>query len=386
MSQPRKKPIPNSSKLLLLDDVVFDILTRVPVKSLIRFRCVSKSLNSTITSPSFITTHLNKIKSLPINNDDHNGFLVYSKLTELCTVVYNSDRILTEISKFKIPFSSRGSHVIGFCNGLFCIDNHILYLWNPSVKKYKILVPPRLNHPIGSITFGLAYHSQNNDFKILRLACYKRFRGETEPAAEVDIYALSNDSWRKVVISVESKADIGAIALIYKSPCLFFNGALYSIACTMDRSFILCFDVNDERFHEIMLPRNCFDEVGRYLEYLVVFKGSLALIVFSKDILNDLTSMCHIWVMRDYGVVESWTKKSVPVKFAPNGDYSCARPCTDNGELLFRNRARLISFEPETLNENFLAIEDFNWLGYTANSINSLVLFDGVNVPSEHRD
>ncbi|KAL6141252.1 hypothetical protein ACLB2K_059542 [Fragaria x ananassa] len=42
------------------NDVLIDILVRVPVKSLLRFRCVSRIWNSLISSPAFIITHLNQ--------------------------------------------------------------------------------------------------------------------------------------------------------------------------------------------------------------------------------------------------------------------------------------------------------------------------------------
>ena len=88
----------------ILDHVVFDILTRFPVKSLIRFRCVSKSYNYTITSPIFITKHLNLNKS----NNNHNAYLLYPLLPisdrEFCAVVCNNNRTLTEISRFQTPF------------------------------------------------------------------------------------------------------------------------------------------------------------------------------------------------------------------------------------------------------------------------------------------
>ena len=40
-------------------------------------------------------------------------------------------------------------------------------------------------------------------------------------------------------------------------------------------------------------------------------KGSLALILFGKDIDAITHFICNIWVMREYGVVDSWTKKCV---------------------------------------------------------------------------
>ena len=70
--------------------------------------------------------------------------------------------------------------------------SHIIYLWNPSIRKFEKL----LATPHGTSVVGLAYNSQNNDFKILRL------RSFFEGPAEAEIYSLSTDSWRRIVIPV----------------------------------------------------------------------------------------------------------------------------------------------------------------------------------------
>ncbi|XP_050260463.1 putative F-box protein At3g47150 [Quercus robur] len=92
------------------NDVVEDILGQLPVKSLTRFRCVSKSCDSIITDPTFIAKHfnlnLNQSESL-ISTNAHSGYLLYTTKDEnsspsskhLCTVVCNNDRTLTQISR-----------------------------------------------------------------------------------------------------------------------------------------------------------------------------------------------------------------------------------------------------------------------------------------------
>ena len=87
-------------------------------------------------------------------------------------------------------------------------------------------------------------------------------------------------------------------------PCIFLNGALHTEAITCRHRFILSFDVNDESFREIMLPPNHLDGVLVNLDQLAMFKGSLAVIVFVH---GHRGIFCHIWVMEEYGVAESWT-------------------------------------------------------------------------------
>ena len=345
----------------LPDDVVFDILARLPVKSLVRFRCVSKSWNSIITSPDFITTHMNLPKSL----SNEKGYLLYVPKSEdrfnlyaqnLCIDVCSSDRTLTHISTFQVPFSA---HMVGFCNGMFCLRNHrcnVLYLWNPSIRKFKMISTPHLTHPSVPVAIGLAYHSQNNDFKILGIVCA---RGYNAPPAEAEVYTLSTDSWKRVVIS------LGSIDYIGPPPSLFFNGALHFIAWSGRRQFILSFDVNDERFREIMLPQIYDDTV---LNSLAVFKGSLALFVCCRS------DICYIWVMREYGVVESWTKISVPLDSVKN-----FFGCTDSGEHLVDIKDRgLVSYDPVSRNENNLGIQSPAWFSYTADLMENLVLLNQV--------
>ena len=374
MSQPRNKSKGYTSKRLPYD-VVYEILTLLPVKSLIRFRCVFKSWNCIITDPIFITTHLNRAKSLSNNN---NGYLLYTPKTdeeELCTVVYNSDHTLTEISSFVIPFSD--VCIAGFCNGIFCLNpyyNEEIILWNPSIRKFKMLTAgTTFTTPCTSVTVGLAYHSQNNDFKILKFVCFQQFHGENVPQAEAEVFTLSTDSWRKVVLPVEPITGSG-------SNCVFFNGALHIMVDSGENRFILSFDVNDETFRKIMLPQDDLVGFCPLFERIAVFKGLLALFSFGED-LDDITVVCNVWVMREYGVVESWTKKCVPVDLVQN-----FYGCTDNGELLIENETGFVSFDPESLYENILAIEVPQWVRYTTNSIESLVLLDGQNVSLEYED
>ena len=375
-SPPRRKPKQLSSEHLPYD-VVFDILTQLPVKSLIKFRCVSKSWNSMITKPDFIKTHFDIAKSLSHNNKNNNkGYILYMPENEeflihlrkeLCTVVCNSNSTFTEISMVQIPITH--IRILGFSKGMFCLHNFytgVLYLWNPSIRKFKMLPHPQLTHH--RLVLGFAYHSQNSDYKILRTAIFYNKRVEAE------VYTLSTDSWRKV----QFEFNIGSIVEIDESYCFYFNGALHSIVSSQDYKFILSFDLNDERFREIMLPPNYLDGARRHSQSLAVFKGSLALIVLGENLVGD-RDICDIWVMREYGVVESWTKQSVLVDGFEKYGFEKFFCCTDSGELLIHTFQRgFVSYDPENLNWNKLLILRPPWLSYTADLMESLVLLDQV--------
>ena len=168
------------------------------------------------------------------------------------------------------------------------------------------------------------------------------------------------------------------------TPCLFFNGGLHSIAYTPDHKFILSFDVNDESFCEIMLPQNYLDGISLRSEHLVVFKGLLALIVFEQS------GICYIWLMQEYGLVESWTKRHIPIT-----GIDIFFGCTVNGEFLITKYSpygrflscdpkRIILLDPESLNEKkILGIPGNADVTYTANLMENLVLLNEVNVSSE---
>ena len=212
------------------------------------------------------------------------------------------------------------------------------------------------------------------------------------PPPMAEVYTLSTDSWRQVEIPIQSLNEPGlngCFSYRFSSTCLFFHGALHSIAESADLKFILAFDVNDEIFREIMLPQNYLDGVATcyFYEHLTVFKGSLAFFAYSRAIEegDDEYQISVLWVMREYCVVESWTKINGPMSWVKS-----FYGCTNNGELLIETPDDLlVSFDPESLNKNAFGIpntlfedrfSDSEWMDYTTNFVESLVLLDGIEV------
>ena len=142
----------------------------------------------------------------------------------------------------------------------------------------------------------------------------------------------------------------------------------------------MSFNVNDETFQKILSPDlDEFSPEFYHFDQLVVFKGSLDMIVFVESEFG-LIDRYHLWVMSEYGVVESWTKIIVQVAGVDN-----FFGCTDCGGLLFDIGAEVISYDPEILNKNklgiFIGID--TWLGCATVLLESLVLLHQVKMSSK---
>ncbi|CAL1403685.1 unnamed protein product [Linum trigynum] len=54
----KKQKTTTAAESPLPEDIMVDIVARMPVKSILRFKSVSKELGAMVTAPHFITTHL----------------------------------------------------------------------------------------------------------------------------------------------------------------------------------------------------------------------------------------------------------------------------------------------------------------------------------------
>ncbi|KAF5952728.1 hypothetical protein HYC85_010672 [Camellia sinensis] len=104
--------------LYLPMDIIVDILHCLPVKSLLRFRCVCKTFRHLISNPTFISSHL------------------LHHRTTTATIFTFKHRTTTSLSLLQSPSSSqnpsnlvhpfpnhtRDLHLIGSINGLLCLS------------------------------------------------------------------------------------------------------------------------------------------------------------------------------------------------------------------------------------------------------------------------
>ncbi|KAL3721389.1 hypothetical protein ACJRO7_033820 [Eucalyptus globulus] len=317
----------------LPNDVAVEILKRLPARSLFRFRCVCRSWRSTIDDSRFVALHWSHSAL-----DTSSRYLVCLDLGD--------DAVQSPCSLF--PNDDRYGFV-GSCNGLICVAKssgdgieRAVYLWNLFTRKHKAgrLYGPEeqqfLSMARGRVLLGFYFDA--SDYHLVRIlhfpgvrrwSFWNRKRRDRKP--RVKIYSLSTDSWRTVECEVP--------ALSYSNRAVFLNVNLHWYA--FDRKGV---------FDEMALPGEMFhtestDSLHSVLSVAVL--NDLLAVFFSGGQgagHSDLNTVCSVWVMRDYGMSESWTKLYT---FETHGVITGFDGFTWNGELLIEiNCEERVSWNP----------------------------------------
>ena len=291
----------------LPEDVIVKILGRLPIKSLIRFTCVSKRWRFIILSDSHFAKSqfqiaceqqtLNRRLLLSAAADESKFESVDSEET----VLPFGDN--STVSKLRCPFQQPGQFVrlLSSCNGLVCAllfsQNYQkpwkTYIWNPSTRFFKKLplIPSTTNYTL--LYYGFGHFSAIDEYKVV-IAKAKLIHGEEdEKETQAHIFSSKAEIWRRTESPDPLYCDI-------RHKGTLSNEALHWISEGLDRE-IVAFDIAAEKFRTMPLP----DDHGSYFRGLGVFGGCLCAFDDEKAC---TTGFIHLWVMKEYDVVDSWTK------------------------------------------------------------------------------
>lgn len=207
----------------LPDDLIIEILTRLPAKPLCKFRCVSKSWLSLLSSKQFIKTHL-KISKKSTDfashriilrcRDNLKQFSVHPLFYEPIIDAFDTD--------YPINLPRKPFGVVGSCDGLIClaVDRINLMLWNPSTRICKTLPDFDLKiNPGGYFAYGFGFDKSSDDYKVV-LGFINGSRDLTEVI--VLVYSLNSDEWKRIK-NYEGPR-------MMDDPATFVNGKLHWIA------------------------------------------------------------------------------------------------------------------------------------------------------------
>ncbi|XP_059670667.1 F-box/kelch-repeat protein At3g23880-like [Cornus florida] len=285
------------------NDVMTEILSRLPVKSLLRFRCVCNYWYTLIKTSSFITKqhHKNNTRLLVHHYDSkisRHAFGIFpdENLGSTPPVYYNLDEHRIEID----PDS-----VIGPINGIYCLydrNEHSMCLWNPAIREFRTISLPRPNLPsyISDPTnnFGFGLDPMTNNYKIIWIRQYwdDNLDGPYD-VQTVSVYNLFTNSWRLFEIPMDQSRSVKNSL----GNSTYLNGVYYWLVEDYYNHYcILSFDLTNENFHELptpsQIPKSKCGELNLYC-------NCIAIILFHP---NDIENNIEIWVMKEEGF---WTKQ-----------------------------------------------------------------------------
>ncbi|XP_043721164.1 F-box protein CPR1-like [Telopea speciosissima] len=306
----------------LPEDLIMAILSRLPVKPLLRFRCVCKPWCALITDTDFVKMHLSR--SLATNT---NLILILTGDPKFLYVDLNvckqeAAEVLDAAVELNCPFEFPiGFLILASCNGLLCMfdddgvasdyrkEVYDTFLWNPSTRTHKKLPFTPIEFPNNSCfahftAYGFGYDPTTDDYKVIRVSQFYPESGLFDDSkyivSEVKVYSLSTNSWRRVegipFLSIEHRLGI------------FTNSAFHWVAKRKTGvmgpntapNVIVSIDVKDDVYREVPLPHFVDNKFNMAVG---VLGGQLCMLC------NFSRVHVELWVMKDYGVRDSWEKQ-----------------------------------------------------------------------------
>jgi F-box interacting protein len=255
-----------------------------------------------------------------------------------------------------------------------------LTLWNPAIRMSMTLPRPRINdvpEPKYCI-HGFGFDQTSNDYKVLRMF-YNNYASSRPTQAE--LYRLRTGAWETLMVAEDSFQ-------YYFSTKMqaFVNGASHWVVWPMApgsrKRAVLLFDMFDEEFRVMKLPDHLSLGWGRSIN-LGVSGGLLSLMENNKPH-GGVNLSYSIWLMKEYGVVESWTKQfTIDLEGWRGGRIFLFR---NNEKVLAWNRKNereseeSVLYDPKT--HRFIKVGGIKGKGYLLGKntfVDSLVLLDKLN-------
>ncbi|KAL5072686.1 hypothetical protein RYX36_011670 [Vicia faba] len=329
-----------STTMFVPHDLITEIISLLPVKPLVRFKCVSNSWNTLISDPTFVKFHLKKSKSSP--NPQFTLITKHYKLIafrsaydfdydcDWSIITYPISRLIDNPSATFVADSyhllnNKYFSMVGSCNGLIClVHNRITFdylkisqefsfrLWNPATRKISQEIGYFRESTHGFVfTFGC--DESTDTFKVVAY----RFIGDGF-TSDVRVFTIGENVWRKiesfpaVPFGLDERGQC-----ITEEPqygCVFLNSTLNWLASlkyidwevsvsdwdfTVEDLVIVSLDLGTETYSQYRLPHG-FDEIPPKKPTIGVLEECLCLCYSYKG--TDIV----IWQMKKFGVEESW--------------------------------------------------------------------------------
>ncbi|XP_062000664.1 F-box/kelch-repeat protein At3g06240-like [Rosa rugosa] len=400
--------------LYLPPEIMDDILLWLPAKSLCRFKCVSKPWKAMISDTHFVKRHINRatenkdvflqrrrviftdaadngLYTLDLDEflKNHKHVLLKNHAADTDNGIDNDDDEEDEqvaATKLDYIYREQPSVRVPFfhsCNGLILLElsDLELYLVNPATSESKHLAKPPLDyyefHNYNYHLYGFGFDSSSSQYQLVQgdicIHDDDIFLGWW--GTWFSVYNFETDSWRHKLSSPHPY--IPASSQMHRNENgVMLNGRFHWLMKSLkrynydDEAFVIvALDAPLIRTREIPLPPELSS--GSQLVKLGAFREWLCITLATVEP-HHAETYSEFWVMKEYGVRESWTKMRVSIPYA---ELSHSGFWTESHDLMvFGERLILYNFDEENP-QSFqnLSVREIGKVGRVGVYIESLV-------------
>ncbi|XP_074314983.1 putative F-box protein At3g52320 [Silene latifolia] len=278
-------------------ELLFEVLTHLPAKDLLKLRVVCKLWNSIICDPSFHQHHLHQLHKNNIHGCEYYISSSSSSYLFRSVDIKSSETLATieEIKLCKSHYDGGMNSIMGCVDGVLLartVSRHgknyvnVIFLWNPTLRKVvDIPLCGPLKKVCNDVRFGFGFDSVSNIYKVV--AIYWKKNG-----LKIIVYNLGSRSW--------TSPKMDNVKHLPYSRTLNFEGCIYwhsktEITSNKDADYYLCFNLSTEALTCAKLPdRKCDEYLS--IRRLAVLYESLAIVDDSGD--EGSRRHIHVWMRR----------------------------------------------------------------------------------------
>ncbi|XP_058202744.1 F-box/kelch-repeat protein At3g06240-like [Rhododendron vialii] len=230
------------------------------------------------------------------------------------SLTYSLDYILSRLPVQSLCRFNSEIKVLSSCEGLLLVNRYddSNFLLNPSTRECKELPPfpfalPRVRLYSANV-YGVGYDSFTDDYKVVIFSYFRTLSSAERDTIIVAVYSLKTNAWRRIQDSHDY--------VLQKTSCgVFVNGRLHFVCRRNESCVIVAFDLSEESFRELQLPV-LFGANDSLYYRLAVLGGCLCLV-------DERSRKTEFWMMKDYGVRESWLKFTIGMPEMSTVDLLC---------------------------------------------------------------
>ncbi|XP_019084656.1 PREDICTED: F-box/kelch-repeat protein At3g04660-like [Camelina sativa] len=352
----------DNTSAYLPQDLIIEILLKLPTKSIPKLIVVSKLWSSIIRSKSFIDQYLEQSQSRPrsLFSFERNSILFFHSISQSQEEAAAAPSSCTTTSRFYVRFDlrllSECHYITPPVRGLICVkDLDKVVITNPSTGQFLVLPKVRTRRRRISRFFG--YDPIGDEYKVLCMTVLQKREPVVSEEHQVFTLGGGGAAWRMIKCKVPH---CPVTRGLWMTNGVIYYGAWSNSDIHKRGSLVVCFDVRSEEFTLVKLPDGV--EIFSGGSELVNYQGKVALLNFSHNgnfgmrVLDDVVKQEWSEILV---VVPSWTD-------LVGGYFFYCRGVISSGEFIFSayfysdGRFFIVSYDPKKDVARRVEIEGFN--------------------------